>query len=67
MILTVAPYTPDRAGDRSVVRDGVREDVTGASLLVPDLNIQDLVSNGPGSLIDLFTQVKAFTACSCAC
>lgn len=37
LILTVAPYTPDKRGDRSVVRDGVREDVTGSSILLPDL------------------------------
>ena len=64
LILTVAPYTPDKRGDRSVVRDGVREDVTGSSILLPDLNVHDLTRDGPSSLIALFAQVIASEHCA---
>ncbi|KAK9830681.1 hypothetical protein WJX74_002498 [Apatococcus lobatus] len=57
LVLTVAPYTPDKRGDRSVVRDGIREDVTGSSILLPDLNVQDLIKDGPSGLIALFAQM----------
>lgn len=68
LILTAAPYTPDKRGDRSVFREGVREDVTGAAILLPDMNLQDLTKDGPTGLIALLAQVRHscsnFSACA---
>lgn len=58
MILTVAPYTPDKRGDFTVVRGGVREDVTGSAALMPEINVEELTSDGPGGLVALFAEVS---------